>query len=105
MYIYYLAPNIPNIEFISFFKSRAGGRSCGSPNDSPMNMSIDVKQDCPNHCIQNHPFTKDDVKINLLTGSLAIIKQGRIFKVILCLTNTSVWIPWVPCEIPTHLIN
>ena len=88
MYIYYLAPNIPNIEFISFLKSRVGGRSCGSPNNSPMNMSIDIKQDCPNHCIQNHPFTKDDVKINPLTGSLAIIKEGRIFKVILYLTKS-----------------
>ena len=53
---------------------------CTSPNQNAPELAK-VYNDCPDHCLKDISFKKDDFKINRTTGELTIIKNQAIYQV------------------------
>ena len=59
---------------------------CTSPNQNAPVLAKGYN-DCPNHCLKDVSFKKDDFEINRSTGELTILKNQAIYQV----RNISVW--------------
>ena len=53
---------------------------CTSPNQNAPVLAKGYN-DCPNHCLKDVSFKKDDFEINRSTGELTILKNQAIYQV------------------------